>query len=82
MTKPSLEKLEQLKLMLSRLENGAPTGLLLERVQKWILHFNLEHLHGPEKVAYEPDELIVVCLMRDGRPYVKAFVEHYLSMGV
>src|ERR687889_67887 len=30
---------------------------------------------------YEPDELVVVCLVRDGRPYVKSFVEHYRSLG-
>ena len=45
-----------------------------------ILHSSIEHLHGPEEVAYEPDELVVVCLVRDGRPYVKSFVEHYRSL--
>jgi hypothetical protein len=43
---------------------------------------HIRHLHGPEDVAYEPDELVVVCLVRDGRPYVRSFVEHYLSLGV
>ncbi len=47
-----------------------------------ILHSSIEHLHGPEEVAYEPDELVVVCLVRDGRPWVRSFVEHYASMGV
>src|SRR5919107_1654920 len=47
-----------------------------------ILHSSIEHLHGPEEVDYEPDELVVVCLVRDGRPYVKSFVEHYRSLGV
>src|SRR5215208_5761552 len=42
---------------------------------------SIEHLHGPEEVAYEADELVAVCLVRDGRPYVKSFVEHYLSLG-
>src|SRR5215207_8134203 len=41
----------------------------------------IEHLYGPEEVDYGPDELVVVCLVRDGRPYVKSFVEHYLSLG-
>src|SRR5215213_9629825 len=45
------------------------------------LRSSIEHLHGPEEVAYEPDELVVVCLVRDGRPYVKSFVEHYRSLG-
>src|SRR5215217_6104614 len=83
MTERSPQKLQQLQLMLDRrrLGNGAPQGLPTEWAQKWILHFNLEHLYGPEEVAYAADELVVVCLVRDGRPYVKSFVEHYLSLG-
>src|SRR5215218_5148416 len=46
-----------------------------------VVHPSVEHLYGPEEVAYEADELVVVCLVRDGRPYVKSFVEHYASMG-
>src|ERR671921_2864080 len=46
-----------------------------------ILPSNIEHLHGPEEVPYGEDELVVVCLVRDGRPYVKSFVEHYRSLG-
>src|SRR5215213_5788845 len=46
-----------------------------------VLRSSIEHLHGPEEVAYEADELVVVCLVRDGRPYVKSFIEHYLSLG-
>src|SRR5215216_6323779 len=45
------------------------------------LRSSIEHLHGPQEVDYEPDELVVVCLVRDGRPYVKSFVEHYRSLG-
>jgi glycosyltransferase involved in cell wall biosynthesis len=45
------------------------------------VHLSVEHLHGPEEVPYGEDELVVVCLVRDGRPYVKSFVEHYLSLG-
>src|SRR5215208_4747667 len=43
---------------------------------------SIEHLYGPEQVPYEEDELVLVCLLRDGRPYLKSFVEHHTSMGV
>src|SRR3712207_1764864 len=46
-----------------------------------ILLSSIEHLHGPAEVDYEPDELVVVCLVRDGRPYVRSFIEHYRSLG-
>src|SRR5215207_1361082 len=43
---------------------------------------SIEHLYGPEDVPYEEDELVLVCLMRNGRPYIKSFVEHHTSMGI
>lgn len=46
------------------------------------VHSTLEHLHGPEEVPYERDELIVVCPVRDGEPWVRAFIEHHFSLGV
>src|SRR5215211_3762491 len=51
-------------------------------IEDKILHSSIEHLHGPEEVPYGGDELVVVCLVRDSRPYVKSFVEHYRSLGV
>ena len=44
--------------------------------------FEVEHLCGPEEIAYKDDELVVVCLVRDGEPWVRTFVEHYISLGV
>jgi glycosyltransferase involved in cell wall biosynthesis len=52
-----------------------------ERAQEWILEHNVEHLHGPEEVGYEMDELVVLVQVRNGRPYVRSFVEHYFSLG-
>src|SRR5215216_3252012 len=43
---------------------------------------SIEHLYGPEEITYKEDELVLVCLLRNGRPYVKSFVEHHTSMGV
>src|SRR5215210_225800 len=43
---------------------------------------SIEHLYGPEEVPYDEDELVLVCLVRDGRPYVRSFVEHHTSMGI
>src|SRR5215217_5195434 len=43
---------------------------------------SIEHLYGPEEVPYEEDELVLVCLVRNGRPYVNSFVEHHTSLGI
>lgn len=47
-----------------------------------LLRRSVEHLHGPADVPYGENELVVVCIVRDGRPYVRSFVDHYLSLGV
>lgn len=53
----------------------------LEELLKNEVHDSVRLLHGPEEVQYNTSELVVLCLVRDGRPYVRAFVEHYLSLG-
>ena len=47
-----------------------------------LLRHSIEHLHGPGEIAYEEDELIVVCIVRDGRHYVESFIDYYFSLGV
>jgi hypothetical protein len=49
--------------------------------EEQLLRRSVEHLHGPEEVPYGEDELVVVCVVRDGRPYVRSFLEHYSSLG-
>ncbi len=56
-------------------------GQILRHEEERLLRENVEHLHGPEEVPYAEDELMVVCLVRDGRPYIKSFIEHYRSIG-
>ena len=64
-----------------RHRHDVPDSPMLEKAQKWMVHHNIEHLHGPEKVDFAKDELVVLVVLRDGRPYIKSFVEHYLSLG-
>jgi hypothetical protein len=59
-----------------------PDSPLMERVLRWILEHNVEHVHGPREVEYGVDELVVLVLLRNGRPYVKPFIEHYFTLGV
>jgi hypothetical protein len=78
----SLRKLDQIKTLLDRGgEDGAPNSPPHEQALKWTLHFNLEHVHGPAEIEPGEDELVVVCLVRDGRPWVRSFVEHYRALG-
>jgi len=42
----------------------------------------VRHLHGPRKIAYGVDELIVLCVVRNGALHVKSFMEHHQALGV
>ncbi|MCA9935153.1 MAG: glycosyltransferase family 2 protein [Ardenticatenaceae bacterium] len=42
----------------------------------------VEHVSGPLDVPYAADELIVLCLARDGELYVNSFIQHYARLGV
>jgi hypothetical protein len=42
---------------------------------------DVEHVHGRGVVPYREDELVVVCLVRDGQPWIARFIEHYYSLG-
>src|SRR5215203_6911174 len=59
-----------------------PDSPLMERVLRWILEHNVEYVHGSREVDYGIDELVVLVLLRNGRPYIKPFIEHYFSLGV
>jgi glycosyltransferase involved in cell wall biosynthesis len=38
-------------------------------------------IYGPGVVAYQPDEAIVLCLVKDGEVWIKDFIEHYFQKG-
>lgn len=52
-----------------------------ERAQEAALRQSVEHLHGPEEIHYDVDELVVLVLVRNGKSYVETFIDHYFSLG-
>jgi glycosyltransferase involved in cell wall biosynthesis len=64
-----------------RYKVDVPDSPFMDGVLKWMVRHNVEHLHGPSEVDYGLDELVVLVLLRNGRPYVKPFVEHYFALG-
>jgi Glycosyl transferase family 2 len=47
-----------------------------------ILPMRVRHMHGPKRVVYNSDELIVICVVRNGELYVDSFLKHYKDIGV
>jgi glycosyltransferase involved in cell wall biosynthesis len=53
-----------------------------EQIMRLKLPSMVQHIYGPEQVNYALDELVVLCLVRNGAYYTKSFIEHYLKLGV
>lgn len=45
------------------------------------LRMSIHHVAGPRRVAIAQNELVVVCMLRDGIYYVNSFLEHYFRLG-
>ncbi len=52
------------------------------RARVHLLRRRVRHVHGPAAVAYEDDELLVICVVRNGEDYVQPFMAHYRALGV
>lgn len=50
---------------------------LLNKLKK-----NVNHIFGPLEIDYAKDELIVLCVVRNGALYIRSFIDHYLGLGV
>jgi Glycosyl transferase family 2 len=50
-------------------------------MKEQIAGFEVECVLGPEEIPYKKDELIVLCLVRDGEPWARSFIKHYFSLG-
>jgi glycosyltransferase involved in cell wall biosynthesis len=56
-------------------------GMIEPRVRIHLVPRTVIHLHGPVRIAYAPDELLVLCVVRNGELYVRSFIDHYRSLG-
>jgi glycosyltransferase involved in cell wall biosynthesis len=50
--------------------------VLVRRVPRTI-----RHVHGPAEVSYALDELVVLCVVRNGELYLRSFLDHYDRLG-
>lgn len=64
--------------LLMKLINRLKEALFRRLIVRW----SVRHVHGPRKIQYSLEELIVLCVVRNGEQHVKSFIEHYLALGV
>src|SRR5512133_2380919 len=51
--------------------------VLVRRVPRTICH-----VQGPTEISYALDELVVLCVVRNGELYVRSFLDHYAALPV
>lgn len=74
--------LSSYKLDLVRKALTARSEAFLEySVRPPLLRARIHHVHGPRTIEYERDQLLVLCVVRNGAQHVAAFLEHHLSLG-
>lgn len=54
----------------------------LVRARRLILPFRIEHISGPQVVEAAADDLVAACVVRNGAPHIKSFLEHHRSLGI
>ncbi len=69
------------RLARGRYRTDVPDSPSLERAQAREVERSVEHLHGPERVPYGRDELVVLILVRNGIAHVESSIEHHFSLG-
>jgi glycosyltransferase involved in cell wall biosynthesis len=61
-------------------------SILMEPVDRLRLHnldLSIRHIHGPigQEISINPNEAIVLCVVKNGQSLIRAFIEHYLKSG-
>jgi len=64
----------------SRYEKRLHKFLLL--VSVFLLSVSLKHIYGPRKIVYGLNDVIVLCVVRNGELRINSFIKHYFSLGV
>ncbi len=56
-------------------------GQVIINIHMRIVRRQVVHLYGPTSITTAPDELVVVCLVRNGEPWIRSFLDHYFKLG-
>lgn len=49
---------------------------------RWPLRWGIEHVGGPERVDLGPTDLAIVCVVRNGAPWLPTFLRYHRELGV
>ncbi|MFH1358797.1 MAG: glycosyltransferase family 2 protein [archaeon] len=53
-----------------------------EKINEDLIHLSVRHLYGIEKVELSDEEVILLCLVKNGEKYIEEFITYYLKLGI
>jgi len=57
-------------------------GRLIRGFRELRTYFSLHHLGGPKTLKLQPDDVVLVCLIKNGVFWLDTFMNHHMSLGV
>lgn len=60
----------------------APTRIMERHIRIRRLRHRIQHIHGPETLDYGPEELLAICVVRNGERYIRSFLDHHFQLGI
>ena len=45
-------------------------------------HLSFRHLSGPKRLDLRPDDVVLVCLIKNGAFWLETFMKHYTHLGI
>jgi hypothetical protein len=57
-------------------------AVLAKKYRTLRLRTGVHHVFGKSRLNYSNDELVVICIVRNGRIYVDSFIKYYFALGV
>ena len=55
---------------------------IIDKYRTLRLRTRVYHVYGKARLTYSQDELVVICVVRNGQLYVNSFIKHYFALGV
>lgn len=53
-----------------------------DKVKIILISWSVAHICGPKNISFGPDDVILLCLVKNGEPWIEEFLNYHLKLGV
>ncbi|MCP4755225.1 MAG: glycosyltransferase family 2 protein, partial [Proteobacteria bacterium] len=81
-TKTAMGAFRDLACTWLNIEYDPPARRPISKLMTTVVSFGIRHLHGPKRIRCRPDEVIAVCVVKNGAEHIDTFTDHHFQLGV